>query len=97
MINTVKSGVPLDDPRDDRRPPRKPLDVDAADCATQQPVDIHPDVRLVIEEDKASGVLTYKLIDRTTGRVVSQTSRDDLVKMGADPLYIAGKVIDTKA
>ncbi len=97
MINTVKSGAPLDDRHDDRQPPRKPPEGEAGEPAPRQAAKAQPDIRLVIEEDKARGVLIYKLIDRMTGEVVSQVTRDDLAKMGADPLYTAGKVINTKA
>jgi hypothetical protein len=97
MINTIKSGTHLNDPRDDQRPPRKPPEAEAT--ASPSPpaksTAVQPDVRLLIEE--AEGVLIYKLIDRATGDVVSIVSRDDLMKMGADPLYTAGKVISTQA
>jgi hypothetical protein len=53
--------------------------------------------RLVIEEDDAGGPLFYRMIDRATGRVLSEVSRDDVEKMMTDPFYTAGKVIDTKA
>ena len=97
MFNTVKLSGSLNDPRDDQRPPRKPPEKEGEALAPSKPTSHQADVRLLIEEDAASGVLIYKMIDRDTGEVVSEVSRDDLVKMGADPLYSAGKVINTKA
>jgi hypothetical protein len=56
-----------------------------------------PNFRFVIDHDADRGGLTYKLIDRTTGETVSEIPREDLAKMTADPSYIAGAVLDTKA
>jgi flagellar protein FlaG len=101
MINTVKSSGsfddPRDDPRDDQRSPHKPPEREGEAATSAKPTGARADVRLVIEQDPASGALVYKLIDRSTGEVVSEISRDDLIKMGSDPLYSAGKVIDTTA
>jgi hypothetical protein len=97
MINTVKSSTLLGDPRDDQRSPRKPPEGEADAAPAAKSPSPEQDVRLVIEEDRARAVLIYKLIDRATGEVISEVSRDDLMKMGADPLYTAGRVINTKA
>jgi hypothetical protein len=98
MINSVKSSDSFNDPRDDQRSPHKPPEdgSENAPSGARAPSG-GADIRLVIEEDGASGALLYKLIDRATGEVVSAISRDELIKMGADPLYSAGKVIDTTA
>jgi len=55
------------------------------------------DVRLVIEEDLSNGAIVYKRIDRRTGRVVAQFSRENVLKMREDAGYVAGEVIRTKA
>ena len=55
------------------------------------------DVRLVIEEDLSNGAIVYKRIDRQTGRVVAQFSRENVLKMREDAGYVAGEVIRTKA
>jgi flagellar protein FlaG len=55
------------------------------------------DLRLIIEEDQASGAITYKTIDRRTGEVVHRYPREDLLKLSEDERYVAGGVIRTKA
>jgi flagellar protein FlaG len=54
------------------------------------------DLRLVIEEDKPSGLFIYKTIDRRTGDVVSQLPREEVVRMHASQAYAAGAIITTK-
>lgn len=54
------------------------------------------DVRLIIEEDKASGSYIYKTVDRVTGRTILQLPRQELLQMGSAPDYAAGDVIRTK-
>ena len=55
------------------------------------------DLRLVIEEDQASGSYVYKTINRVTGEVLQQFPRDDVLKLRSEPRYSAGAVIDTEA
>jgi flagellar protein FlaG len=59
--------------------------------------DTSPDLRLVIEEDQASGLFIYKTIDRRTGDVVLQLPREEVVKMHEARNYRAGALIKTKA
>jgi len=54
------------------------------------------DLRLVIEEDQASGLFIYKTIDRRTGDVVLQLPRADVVKMHASEAYEAGALIKAR-
>ena len=93
MISTIKSTALFGDPSD-RRAPQGQDERDGGQPQRQpQP---ERDIRLLIEADE-SGVLTYRLIDRASGAVISVVSRDDLLKMVSDPAYTAGKVISTKA
>src|SRR5258705_13547603 len=55
------------------------------------------DLRLVIEEDKASGSYIYKTVNRITGEVVLQLPREQLLKLQDDAAYMAGDVIRAKA
>ena len=55
------------------------------------------DLRLVIEEDEASGACVYKTVNRRTGEVVQQFRREQLLRLGDEPDYHAGGVIRTKA
>lgn len=54
------------------------------------------DLRLVIEEDHASGLYIYKTIDRRTGDVVLQLPREEVVRMYASHNYAAGAIIKAK-
>jgi len=53
------------------------------------------DLRLVIEEDRASGLFIYKTIDRRTGDVVLQLPREEVVRMHEAERYEAGSLIKT--
>ncbi|MET0273795.1 MAG: hypothetical protein ABW360_12480, partial [Phenylobacterium sp.] len=55
------------------------------------------DLRLIIEEDKASGSYVYKTVNRITGEVVLQLPRDDILRMRESVEYVAGGVIRAKA
>lgn len=62
------------------------------DAPTPDPTDY----RFVIEEDAAARTYVYKTIDRTTGKVVSQYPREQLLKLMEDPTYKAGAVLKTQ-
>ena len=53
--------------------------------------------RLVIEEDQASGAFVYKTLDRSTGEVVLQFPREEVLKLKEHANYKAGAVIRTTA
>lgn len=55
------------------------------------------DVRLVIEEDEASGTCVYMAFDRRTGQVLAKYRREQILRMREDAGYSAGGVIRTKA
>ena len=98
MINTVKTTAQLSD-ENDRRAPRPQIEADAAPTAPAAPAAVapEPDIRLVIEFDAERNMMIYKMIDRKTGKVASEASRDDLMRMSEDPTYAAGAVVNTKA
>jgi flagellar protein FlaG len=54
-------------------------------------------MRLVIEEDQASGLFVYKTINRLTGEVLQQFPRAEVLKLREEAQYAAGSVIDTEA
>lgn len=56
-----------------------------------------PLVRLVIEEDPASGAFVYKTLDWVTGEVIRQLPREDILKTLRAQNYTAGSVIKTQA
>lgn len=55
------------------------------------------EMRLVIEIDQASGSYVYKTINRTTGEVLSQLPRAEVLKLRNEVRYAAGDVIKTEA
>ncbi len=52
------------------------------------------DLRLVIEEDKASNSFVYKTIDMRTGRVIQQFPREEVLRLKASPDYEPGAVVN---
>ena len=55
------------------------------------------DLRLVIEEDKATNSYVYKTVNRLTGEVIQQLPRDEVLKLREQLNYEAGDVVRTKA
>ena len=55
------------------------------------------DLRLVIEEDKASNSYVYKTVNRLTGEVIQQLPRDTVLKLREQLDYESGDVVRTKA
>jgi flagellar protein FlaG len=53
--------------------------------------------RLVIEEGPSQGTFVYKILDRTTGEVVRQLPREQVVELMRRDNYSSGSVIDTNA
>ena len=55
------------------------------------------DMRLVIEEDKASNSYVYKTVNRLTGEVIQQLPREQVLQLRQQLDYEAGDVVRTKA
>ncbi len=55
------------------------------------------DMRLVIEEDKATNSYVYKTIDRLTGEVIQQLPRQQVLQLREQLDYEAGAVVRAKA
>ena len=73
---------------------------DPAAPRAEAPVETGPDpveMRLVIEQDQASGAFVYKTINRVTGEVIQQLPRAEVLKLRQGPHYATGSVIRTKA
>jgi hypothetical protein len=54
-----------------------------------------PDLRLVIEDDKAAGCFVYTTINPVTGAVVSQVPREELLKLRTNPDYRPGSIVNS--
>jgi flagellar protein FlaG len=60
-------------------------------------VGVEPDLRLVIEEDKAAGSYVYKTVDPRTGKVISQLPREALLRMKEASGYRPGSVVNSRS
>lgn len=75
-------------------PPRPDTGTPAQRAAqSQDPADL----RLVIEEDKATNSYVYKTVDRATGQVVQQLPREQVLQLREALDYEAGDVVRAKA
>jgi flagellar protein FlaG len=78
--------------------PAPPAAVDTASSAKRAALSQDPvDMRLVIEEDKASNSYVYKTVNRLTGEVIQQLPRDQVLKLREQLDYEAGDVVSAKA
>lgn len=55
------------------------------------------DLRLIIEEDQASGLYVYKTVNRLTGEVILTLPRADILRLREARQYVPGTVIRTEA
>ena len=81
--------------------PTVPVSAVASDVGitAEQPakVDPVPNQRLVIEEGPTQGSFVYKTVDRTTGEVIRQFPREELIKLIRSDGYQAGTFTDLSA
>lgn len=97
MENKVANVAATPDPTFGQGPAIQRPDSGASAIAAPPPSKDPVDLRLIIEEDTASGSYVYKQVDRLTGEVLMQFPRDDVLKMHQQVTYQAGDVIRTKA
>lgn len=55
------------------------------------------DLRLIIEEDEATGTIVYKTLDRRTGEIVQQLPREEVLRLKDEPTYHPGDISDSKS
>lgn len=79
------------------QPAKAARPIQEAEPVPQPPAAPEPDLRLVIEQDGASGGFVYKTVDRRTGEVVLQLPREEILKLREAGAYSAGDVIATQA
>ena len=65
--------------------------------ASRDAADTSATYRLVIEEGPALGTFVYKTLDSTTGEVIRQFPREQVLRLAEARKYSAGSVIDTSA
>jgi len=74
----------------------KPTQQAASDSQSQAPQSAN-DIRLIIEKAAHAPEYVYKLVDATTGDVIVELPREQVVKAAESPNYTSGSVIDTRA
>jgi flagellar protein FlaG len=79
------------------RPAQSPPQESSKAPPAPPPASDQSDLRLIIEEDKATGTYVYKTINRVTGEVVLQLPREQILKMREESKYVAGVVVRAKA
>jgi flagellar protein FlaG len=79
------------------RPAQSPQPESPKVPAAAPPASDQSDLRLIIEEDKATGTYVYKTVNRVTGEVVLQLPREQILKMREESKYVAGVVVRAKA
>jgi flagellar protein FlaG len=96
MDSKVASFAATPDPTFGQKPaPQRPDTGTSAQrvAQSQDPVDL----RLVIEEDKATNSYVYKTINRATGEVVQQLPREQVLQLREELDYEAGDLVRAKA
>jgi flagellar protein FlaG len=96
MESKVAAAAATPDPTFGQKP--APPAADTASSAKRAALSQDPvDMRLVIEEDKASNSYVYKTVNRLTGEVIQQLPRDQVLKLREQLDYEAGDVVSAKA
>ena len=57
----------------------------------------NPEQRLAIQEIAETGTFIYTVTDRTSGKVVAETTREEVARMSERADYAAGSLIKTRA
>jgi flagellar protein FlaG len=97
MDNKVAAFAATPDPTFGQKatPQQRPETGPAAASVAQSPDPV--DMRLVIEEDKATNSYVYKTVNRLTGEVIQQLPREQVLQLREQLDYEAGRVVRTKA
>ena len=96
MENKVTAFAATPDPTFGQKPAPQSTETRSSAGRAAQSQDL-VDVRLVIEEDKASNSYVYKTINRLTGEVIQQLPRQQVLQLREQLDYEAGHVVRTKA
>ena len=96
MDNKVAAFAATPDPTFGQKPaPQQRPDTGVAKGPAPGPDPV--DMRLVIEEDKATNSYVYKTVNRLTGKVIQQLPREQVLQLREQLDYEAGNVVRTKA
>jgi len=90
MIDPVKALATAPPPSADRQTSSPPP-------ASLKPQVQDQPLRLVVEPKTGAQGYTYKLFDRVTGQLLIELPREEASRIGGDPTYAAGQVLNAKA
>lgn len=94
MKTQISPATPIHDPGTFAGQPAAPRAPSSPSPAAPQH---NADLRLIIEEDEASGIIVYKTLDRRTGEIVRQLPREEVVRLKDAPSYAPGDVADSRS
>jgi flagellar protein FlaG len=97
MDNKVAAFAATPDPTFGQKPAPQTRPDTRASAQSAPPSQDPADMRLVIEEDKATNSYVYKTVDRLTGKVIQQLPREQILQLREQLDYEAGKVVRAKA
>jgi flagellar protein FlaG len=97
MDNKVAAFAATPDPTFGQKPAPQQRPDTGASAQSAAPSQDPADMRLVIEEDKATNSYVYKTVDRLTGKVIQQLPREQILQLREQLDYEAGKVVRAKA
>jgi flagellar protein FlaG len=97
MDSKVATVAATPDPTYGKPPPKKTTTDTVGTVQPVAPSQDQADMRLVIEEDKATNSYVYKTINRLTGEVIQQLPREQVLQLREQLEYEAGSVVKTKA
>jgi flagellar protein FlaG len=91
MDNKVAAFAATPDPTFGQKPAPQPRPDTGASAQSAAPSQDPADMRLVIEEDKATNSYVYKTVDRLTGKVIQQLPREQILQLREQLDYKLGR------
>ena len=97
MSNKVSLTPSATDPLAGLSSRRADGEVQPAKPATPAPAADHADLRLIIEEADEPGRYVYTIVDRRSGRIISQLPREEVLQLRQQSDYAAGSLFKGEA
>lgn len=97
MDSKVAAFAATPDPTFGQKPAPKQRPDTGPAAPSEAPGQDSADMRLVIEEDKATNSYVYKTVNRLTGQVIQQLPREQVLQLREQLDYEAGNVVKTRA
>jgi hypothetical protein len=98
MIESVNAIVSTDSPAaQDASVNARPATQPATSPAPAQPTggELKPTTRLLIDQDKTTGVFIYRIVDAINGRVLAEIPRESIDQFKDSQDYTAGDLVST--